>query len=246
MKQFESLELTNNEQKVYEALLELRDSTKTPIVKTAGVTASKIYDLLNGLIRKGIVTSYKQEGVQHYVPVQAENLTPLFDEKIKELEKEKEQLKSYVEKRLNENTDKEPEVQVFKGWKGMKNAMRILAEDIGEGTYYVLGMTPGENLEKAWIHFPQISKIFDEKNIKRQVILRKEDKKSSDKFIKEHGKGLWKARYYKTPGPVEIGIGKNYSILNIVEENPTTILIKNKKTRDSYKAYFESIWKISE
>ena len=52
----ESVGLTKSEAKVYLALLELGSSSKGPIVKRSGVASSKVYELLDKLIAKGLVS----------------------------------------------------------------------------------------------------------------------------------------------------------------------------------------------
>jgi len=51
----ETIGLTKGEIKVYEALLELGESTKTPIANTSGISPGKVYDVLERLMKKGLV-----------------------------------------------------------------------------------------------------------------------------------------------------------------------------------------------
>ena len=50
--------LSDSEKKVYLALLELGDSTRSDIVNRAKVTGSKVYELLEKLQDKGFVSIY--------------------------------------------------------------------------------------------------------------------------------------------------------------------------------------------
>ncbi|RMD45562.1 TrmB family transcriptional regulator, partial [Candidatus Pacearchaeota archaeon] len=47
--------LTNGETKVYLSLIKIGESTVGPIAKKSGVSLSKIYEILNNLIKKGLV-----------------------------------------------------------------------------------------------------------------------------------------------------------------------------------------------
>ena len=62
---FQVFGLTQNEIKVYTALLHLKKGTKTPIVRESGVLSSKVYEILDRLIKKGLVSSFKENKVKH-------------------------------------------------------------------------------------------------------------------------------------------------------------------------------------
>jgi sugar-specific transcriptional regulator TrmB len=52
--------LTHGEIKIYEALLDLGECTRTILAKKSGISPSKIYDVANRLIEKGIISSVKK------------------------------------------------------------------------------------------------------------------------------------------------------------------------------------------
>jgi sugar-specific transcriptional regulator TrmB len=52
----EDIGLTKTEIKIYLALLKLGQSTTTNIIKDAGIHASKVYEFLDKLIKKGLVS----------------------------------------------------------------------------------------------------------------------------------------------------------------------------------------------
>ena len=54
--------LTEGEIKIYNALLELGETTRTELAKKSGISPSKIYDVANRLLEKGIISSVKKNG----------------------------------------------------------------------------------------------------------------------------------------------------------------------------------------
>ena len=58
--------LTESENKIYLALLDLGDSTRGDIVNKSGVAGSKVYDLLERLREKGLVSIYVKDKVKHF------------------------------------------------------------------------------------------------------------------------------------------------------------------------------------
>jgi len=242
----ESIGLTGNEIKVYKALLTLKNGTKTPIVRESQVTPSKIYDLLDSLIQKGLVAYFEEDNVKHFIPVKPENLIEIFDEKIKQLESQKKKFSDEIKKYFTTEESQEEKVQVYKGWTGLKNVFQILLNDLNpKDTYRVLGSNPGENIEKAELIFPIIDKQFRSKNIARKVIFNLDSKEIAKTYFKKYGKQKWKIKYANLTTSLEIGITNNYVMLSLLEETPLVILIKNKKIRQSYLEQFENLWKLS-
>ena len=64
----EQLGLSKGEGKVYLALFDLKEGTKYSIAKEAGVSASKVYEILDKLIKKGLVSTILQNQVKHFYP----------------------------------------------------------------------------------------------------------------------------------------------------------------------------------
>ena len=135
----------------------------------------------------------------------------------------------------------------FKGWRGFQQALLIILDDLkSKETYFVLGLNATENPEEGLLHIPKIAKKFDEKKIVRKIILKSSDKDMMFKYLKEYGnKKFWDIKHFPTVEPLEIGMSNNYVILNLLEKEPISILIKNKNIRDSFLHYFNTIWKIS-
>ena len=62
----EEIGLTKSEIKVYLALLKLGSSTKKSIVKESGITHSKLYEITDKLINKGLVSYVRKNKVLHF------------------------------------------------------------------------------------------------------------------------------------------------------------------------------------
>ena len=120
---FEIFGLSQNEIKVYEALLKIKKGTKTPIVKESGVLSSKIYEVLDRLIKKGLVASFVENKVKNYVPVHPSNIKSLFDDKIKEIQDQKEIFEKKIDEMFLSPEDFVTEVQLFLNYFSMQIPM---------------------------------------------------------------------------------------------------------------------------
>ncbi|HLC54130.1 MAG TPA: helix-turn-helix domain-containing protein [Candidatus Nanoarchaeia archaeon] len=243
---FEVFGLSQNEIKVYGALLKIKNGTKTPIVKESGVLSSKVYEVLDRLIKKGLVASFIEDNVKHYVPVHPSNIKSLFDEKIKEIRDKKREFEEHIDKLFPKTEDFLTEVQLFRDWDGLKNVLLIIDDDLKKGdTYYILGASPGEDSEKAIEIFSKNDQRLDAKKIKIRAIHDVQRKKEAKEYLREYGKKKWTLRYSPVPGPFQIGITNNYALLILLEKNPIAILINNKRIRDSFLHYFHTLWELA-
>ncbi len=244
---FEIFGLSQNEIKVYEALLKIKKGTKTPIVKESGVISSKVYEILDRLIKKGLVASFVENKVMHYVPVHPSNIKSLFDDKIKAIQGQKVEFEKQISRMFPNTEEFITEVQLFRNWNGLKNVLSIADGDLRKGdTYYILGASPGEDIEKANEIFSKNDRILDEKKVKIKAIHDIKMKKEAKEYLKEYGKDKWTIRYSAVPAPFQIGITNNYAILILLEKNPIAILINNKRIRDSFLYYFNTLWELAE
>ena len=241
---FSIFNLSKNEVKVYEALLKLKKGTKTPIVKKSGILSSKVYEVLDRLIKKGLVTSFIENKVNNYVPVHPSNIRHLFDDKIKEIQNQKKEFEKKIDKLFPKQEEFVTEVQLFRNWEGLRSALVITNDDLDAGdTYYILGASPGEDLEKATKIFSKNDKRLYDKKVRIKAVHDLKRKGEAEEYLDKYGRKNWAIKYYMTSGPFQVGITNNYTVLILLEKDPITILINNKKIRDSFYHYFEMIWK---
>src|SRR3989344_8398974 len=79
------LGLTNGEARAYSALLELGSSTVGPIVSKSGIAYSKIYEVLDRLIEKGLASFVIKQKTKHFQPLEPRRLQEYLDKKEEEI-----------------------------------------------------------------------------------------------------------------------------------------------------------------
>jgi len=73
--------LTEGECQVYEALVHLGTSSTGKIVKRANIGSSKVYEVLQRLHNKGLVSHVVKNGVKYFEATPPERLIDFLDEK---------------------------------------------------------------------------------------------------------------------------------------------------------------------
>ncbi|MDP4039991.1 MAG: helix-turn-helix domain-containing protein [Candidatus Pacearchaeota archaeon] len=111
---YEELGLTKNESRAYETLVQFGALSAGDVSKRSGVPYSRIYDVLDSLVHKGIV-SVVPEKTKKFVASNPENFFKLINEKEEKLKK----IKEHIEKMKDfyEDTYKNP-VEVVLGKRG--------------------------------------------------------------------------------------------------------------------------------
>src|SRR3989344_2183897 len=88
--------LTDGESKVYLALSELGASTVGPLVKKSKVAYSNIYDILNRLIEKGLVSFVIKSKIRYFQTTTPKNLLIYLENKEKEISEQKNELRKIL------------------------------------------------------------------------------------------------------------------------------------------------------
>lgn len=77
--------LDDEEIAAYTALLKSGESGATELAKDIGVKRTTIYPILEGMMEKGIVSSYKRGAKQYFVAIRPNKLVSVFERKVQSL-----------------------------------------------------------------------------------------------------------------------------------------------------------------
>lgn len=229
------LGLSEGETKVYLALLKLGPSPVSAITKETGQHRTTIYDFLDHLQEKGIVSSVNKEGVKYF------QIAP--PERLMEYLREKEAHLSQVMPELNklyEFKKEELSVEIYRGKEGYKTVLN-LAVRTGKDNFAVgFEETMYEKMDKVMMR--QFFNALKERNIHEYAIV-----SSKTKFVyPESVAATTHYRYidekYFNPNPI-FTFG-DYVVITIWEPL-TNIVIKSKQVADAHRKYFNLLWDIA-
>ena len=115
----EELGLSQNEARIYAALLELGESSITDISKQVNIHRRSSYDAINRLLEKGLVSPIIDEKEKRFVPVEPDKLLEILEEKRTRLQTAlPEMQKLFAHEKVAER------VYLYKGTEGYKNYLR--------------------------------------------------------------------------------------------------------------------------
>lgn len=243
--ELQSLGLTKGETKAYLAMLELGPSTVGPIAKKSGISYSKIYEVLQRLIDKGIVSFIVRENVKTFQAINPDMLHEYLDRQEQEIEKSRDKLKDLVPelKRFIGSSEENQEAEIFVGIRGLRSANEKLFANVDQKNQALFLYVPNkEHSSKIDEFYLNIAPFYKKKKIKFKGIGSKEWTKSN--YIKKTSSFI-EARYVDFPLPGTIDIYQDMILEVSWGREPVGILIKSKEISDNYRRYFEELWKIA-
>ncbi len=240
-----SLGLTDGEAKVYLAMLELGSITVGPIVKKSGISYSKIYEVLQRLIEKGLVSFIIKEKTKYFQAVDPKRLYEFLEKKETQIEENKERLRQIIPRldSLKKAIPKKEEAEIFIGLKGLRTAYERLFDSIDRKEaalfFYVYDDKYAEEINSFYNKiFPYFKRI----NVKLKGVTSEKFKKTA--FIKDKPPFI-EVRFVSFPVPANIDIYQDKVLQIAWDKKPIGILIHSQEIANNYKAYFNSLWGIA-
>jgi len=238
--------LTEGEIRIYDALLELGESTRTEIAKKSGISPSKIYDVANRLLEKGIISSVKKNGVLHFSAANPERINDFLELKEKEIWKEKDIVGQILPSLLlkYQKTKDETDVEVFYGWEGMKTVFDDIIKTLNkEDTNYIFGASQGKNPKQADLFFSQYYKKVQEKGFTVKIIFNENVRENQQRTNYYINKPPHEVRFLHQDTFSEINLYKDTVLFIMLLKRPIIIRVRNKEATDSFHKFFDTMWK---
>jgi len=230
IKELTEIGLTKSEATIYYAVLKLGTCSVKNISKECGFHRTNIYDILEQLKEKGLISFSKEGKVMRYSPSDPNNLYEFLREKKEILDKVFPELDSFY----NTNSE-EIKVEVYKGAEGMKSAWRDMIKD--KKPLYGFGIK-GQLREKLPLFAQQWLRDAKSNKIPYYGIYTK--RKDNPSYYTE-------IRYVseELSSPVATFIYGDKININIWDPDLVAIVIKSKLVASMYKKHFDLLWKIA-
>jgi sugar-specific transcriptional regulator TrmB len=223
------LGLTESESIIYQSVLKLGICTVRQISKECGFHRTNIYDILEQLKEKGLITYFKEGKTTKYKITEPNNWYDFLQEKKEILDN----IFPEIQK-LYKQSSEELQVEVYKGEEGMKTSWRDMIKT-GKAMYgFGVKGQLREKLPvfaKQWMRDAKNKKIeyygiYTEKNVPGYY--------TEIRFVSE-----------ELSGPVATFIYADKININIWEPTLVAIVIKSKLVSQMYKKHFDLLWKIA-
>jgi len=228
------LGLQEAEIKIYLSLLKRGLSTATQISQDTSLNRSHIYDKIEILLEKGLISFVIRNNVKYF---KASNPEKIIDY-IKEIQ---ENIQSILPNLNKLRTLPKPKtiVELYQGKEGMKT---ILKDIIREKKDYSVFGEEGQFQEILPIYIEQFLRDIKYNKIKERL-LSKEEKR--EKIILAEPNTEVKYLPDKFFSPITMAVYGDKTAIFIWAEPQFVVLIKDKDVSKAFNSYFQLLWKIA-
>jgi len=234
----EEFGLTKTEEKIYLVLLRLGSVSASEIIKKTQLHRTTVYDVLERLIEKGLVSFVYVNKIKIYSSANPSKFLDIALEEQKKADKKQESANRIVKQiaSIKEEQKQKSFVHLFTGTEGQKTIMDDIIETGKE--FYILG-GGGKFSHDHPIYTEQWAEKRRRKNIKAKII----GTNRGEAPVWKLNEIKYLPKEYKSPSVTFVYGGK---VAIFIQENPVLIiLIDSDKVASSYKNYFNLLWKIA-
>ncbi len=223
--------LLDGEIEVYLCLLRIGSSLVSRINKETGLHRTHIYDLLEKLKEKGLVSTFIQSGKKYFKPAPPSKILQYLDEKRETVQT----ILSDLEQ-LTKLPREETQVELFKGKEGLKT---VLQGVLNTGKDYCVVGSIKQFETILQFALPQFLKKIEKLDVKERILCDKQEK------IFKIKTGTY--RYLKSEylSPSSFWVYGNKVAIFVWNPPYFVIVIDNEDVAETYQNYFEFFWNLA-
>jgi sugar-specific transcriptional regulator TrmB len=229
---FKKIGLGNNEAKIYFTLIKLGPCMAGRIAKESNIDRSACYDSLKALLKKGLIKYVIEANIKKYSANSPQRIIDFLKEKEEMIEKILPQLNN-----LYKEESERAQVLMYKGYRGIRSVFLDILKD-AKGKENLVIDSSGLFTKKMPFFAPHFVKGLE----KNKVQVRQLVKRSKELYPSKTTKMKYYSESFKDT-IVTTNIYGNKIAIILWTDVPEAIVIKNKSAADSYKDYFEILWK---
>lgn len=242
-KLLEEIGLTKGEITVYLTLLNLGETTTGKIIEEAQISSGKIYEILDKLIRKGLVSFIVKEKTKYFQASSPKRILDYLNEKEKDLNSKIHEVEKELPSLLKIQglKHKKNEIVLFKGLKGIQTTIFQALDGLAsKDEVLAMGLISrkDEKYNLLW-------QRWHLERLRKKISCRAIFSERGDyfKLFKKMRLAQVKVLDGITPSAIDI-MGDKVLIFTYGEE-PSCLFITNKEIADSFKTFFNTLWKIA-
>jgi len=244
LNQLKNLGLTENEAKVYLAMLELGPAAVLEISAKAGVNRPTAYVQIESLKKMGLVSTQSKGNKTLFVAESPSQLEFILDKEQKLLESRKQELASVLPDLTSmfNLSDSKPIVRYFEGKEGL---VKMQDEFLKKKPNEIVGITSFDDVLKV---FPRQFESYTPERVKRKIHSRVIYTSSEGPFLAESDQKMLRQSKYVKPGDLpfnaDITIFGDAVAIAALKGKLYGAIIEHQEIANSFKGLFEFAWKL--
>jgi sugar-specific transcriptional regulator TrmB len=234
--------LTEGEAKVYLALLKTGFTTTGPLIDKARVAKSIIYQILDKLIEKGLVSYAIKNNVKHFKAEDPGKIIEFLEKKQEELLQKTKEIKQYLpELEKLRKKEEETSIQVYEGFKGVQSCFNHTQKYLEKGEeYFILGLFAQQD-QKYHNYWMQTHIKRQEKGFAAKMLFNKYTPREVLENRNSYSGCDSRYMHNTLKTPAWILTYKNITTL-FLQDKDLAVEIVNQEIADTFQAYFKDYW----
>lgn len=238
----EEIGLTKGEIQVYLSLLHLGQTTSGPIIAESRISSSKVYEIIEKLLRKGLVSYIIKNKTKYFQATSPAKIRDYMSVQERRLLVQKNELEShlpalmelFLEHHIKQNAE------LFTGNLAIKTMLWDMIEDGKKGDSYLFFGGVGEKYEEA---VERLYLAYASYRYEKGLEVRGIAPELSRKILQPKKKYLLRFIDFSTPS--NMTIFKDRVAIISWSDSPIAILITSESIANQFRDFFENIWKIA-
>jgi sugar-specific transcriptional regulator TrmB len=240
----EDIGLSKGEIKVYMTLLRLGETTTGNIINQAQISGGKVYVILEKLISKGLVSFIIKEKTKYFKAASPNKILDYVEEKEKKLDEKKKKIETQLPTLLSisDSSKEKYNSQLYLGYEGIKTAtFETLNQTSNKQEILIMGinLSREDKYNVMWKHWHNER---TKKGISCKMLFSNKDKEFFNEFKKMK---KTETRIIEGITPSSVGIVGETILVTTYGEEPSCLVIKHPDILNSFKTFFETLWKIA-
>jgi sugar-specific transcriptional regulator TrmB len=240
----EKIGLTKNESITYLALARSGLIKTSEILQISGLNSGRIYDTLESLKHKGLVSESVIDGIKHFAASSPNQLKEYYLQRLNQLRNEEPIIEDAIRdlNKIRNTTIAESRSVIYTGLRGLRTAVDEAFEGVNNDEE-ILGMgvtsLKDDSINRFWANWQQ-------KRITEKIVAKHLFSEKSDYYIKFKKMKYTESKILKGMTPVTVDIFGTKTVLIMNYKEPIScILIQDDNTVQSFRHFFFQLWKIA-
>jgi len=241
----EKLGFSPGEARAYRALLFLGRSGVGLLAREAGISHSKIYEVVERLVAKGLVSKVFYGKHTAYQAAEPIILKELVSRREIELSQVRSEVEALIPKLIQTRVPEKRIIELFEGFNGLKTVREQLLLGLKSGDEFLVLGAPrlANELWESWLL--DFHKRREKKGVAMRIIYDADARVYGEKRKRfKLTKRRYLPREFTTPTWFDV-FNDNVLIVVMHGEKPYCILVRSPQLANSVRSYFNVLWNIS-
>jgi HTH-type transcriptional regulator, sugar sensing transcriptional regulator len=244
LNKLKNLGLSDNEAKVYLAMLELGPATVLEIAAKAAINRPTTYVQIETLKKKGLVSTQTKGKKLIYIPESPEQLEHLLERESREVEDKMDDLKAVLPEltTMFNLSDEKPQVRFFEGKEGLIKIQDEFLKNKGKES---ISLSSADDVVNV---FPGHPEKYTPRRVKKGIKSRLIYTSRRGPFLKNDPDLLREVKFIspeKLPFVLDVLVYDDVVAIANLKGKISGVIIKNKGIAESFKSLLNFIWNIA-